>query len=230
MHIHILQHVGFENPGSIVVWAKEKQFPLSFTRFSRGESLPKPGSFDLLVVMGGPMSIFDEAEYPWIKEEKLFIKKAISSGKKVLGICLGAQFIADALGAKVFPNHDKEIGWFNLQKAGETKHPLLDEFPETTLPAFHWHGDTFETPKGAIRLFESEATKNQAFIFENRIVALQFHWEVKPENVELLLQHSAADLTPGPYVQSPDTLQNQTEYFELSRKYLGRVTDYLEKL
>ncbi len=105
----------------------------------------------------------------------------------------------------------------------------MDEFPETTLPAFHWHGDTFETPKGATRLFESEATKNQAFIFENRIVALQFHWEVKLENVELLLQHSAADLAAGPFVQSQEIMQNQKQSFTLSRNYINRILDYLEK-
>ncbi len=229
MRIHILQHVDFENPGSIVDWTQEKQFPVAYTPFYLGESLPLLGDFDLLVVMGGPMSIFDEETHPWIKDEKLFIKDAISSGKKVLGICLGAQFVADALGAKVFRNTEKEIGWFSLQKPVGTNHPLLDRFPETTFQAFHWHGDTFEIPKGATRLFQSEATKNQAFIFENRVIALQFHWEVKPENVKLLLQHSSSDITPESFVQSPQAMLARMEYFELSRNYLNRILRYLEK-
>jgi len=211
-----------------VDWAKEKQHPLSYTRFYLDDSLPQPDDFDLLVVMGGSMSIFDEQKFTWIKDEKRFIKKAISARKKVLGICLGAQFIADALGGRVFQNSEKEIGWFQLNKAPETLHPFLKMFPETSFPAFHWHGDTFETPKGASRLFHSEATKNQAFIFEDRVIALQFHWEVKPENVELFLHHNGADLSPGTYVQTPTSIQNQRETFDSGREYFWRVLSYLE--
>ena len=230
MHIHFLEHAVFENPGNIVDWAKLNQHRFSFTRLYKNEKLPDDDQFDLLVIMGGPMSIVDGAQYPWIKNEKLFIREAISSGKKVLGICLGAQFLADALGGRVFRNQEKEIGWFKLKKASETNHPLLKKFPEISLPAFHWHGDTFDVPKGAIRLFESKATKNQAFLFDEKIIALQFHWEVKPENVRLLLNHSADDLSPGTFVQNPEVMLNQKENFDLGKKFLGKVLNYLALL
>jgi GMP synthase-like glutamine amidotransferase len=227
MHIHFLEHAAFENPGNIIDWAENNHYSYSSTRLYQNEKLPEQKQFDILVIMGGPMSISDDNKYPWIKSEKLFIREAISAGKKVLGICLGAQFLADALGAKVFRNQEKEIGWFNLHKVKETRHPLLDAFHENQLPAFHWHGDTFDIPKGATRLFESKATKNQAFLFDEKIIALQFHWEVKPDNIRLLLMHSAGDLTPGPFVQSQEVMLNQKENFDLGKNFLEKVMDYL---
>ncbi|GMT45046.1 MAG: amidotransferase [bacterium] len=227
MKIHILQHVSFENPGTILDWAEERKFPVGFTQLFQQEKLPETDEFDLLVVMGGPMSLADTKKYPWLDQEKAFLKKCLYANKKMIGICLGAQLLAETLGAKVFPGNKKEIGWFPIQKNDTSDHEILKLFTEETLPAFHWHGDTFNLPGNAVRLFLSQATGNQAFVWNNQVFALQFHWEVKPENVHRLLENSAADLTGGPFVQQPEEmLANQALFIE-ARKNLFRFLDFV---
>ena len=227
MKLHILQHVPFENPGTILDWAGERKFSVGFTQLFRQEKLPDQEEFDLLIVMGGPMSLSDTEKHPWLVQEKAFLNKTLDSGKKMIGICLGAQLLAEMLGAKVFPNKQKEIGWFPIQKSKASGHKILNLFAKKTLPAFHWHGDTFDLPKKAIPLFSSEATKNQAFVWNNRVFALQFHWEVKPENVRLLLENSAADLTDGPFVQQPEEMLAKPALFTEARKNLFRLLDFV---
>jgi GMP synthase-like glutamine amidotransferase len=227
MKIHILQHVSFEDPGTVLNWAGERKFPVVFTRLFQQERLPKTDEFDLLVVMGGPMSLADTKKYPWLDQEKAFLKKCLHANKKMIGICLGAQLLAETLGAKVFPNNKKEIGWFPIRKNDAVDHEILKLFKEETLPAFHWHGYTFNLPENAVRLFSSQATENQAFVWNNRVFALQFHWEVKPENVRLLLENSAADLTGGSFVQQPEEMLTNKALFAQSRKNLFRFLDFV---
>jgi GMP synthase-like glutamine amidotransferase len=228
MRLHILQHVPFENPGTILDWADERGFPVSFTRFYLHETLPEPDDFDLLIVMGGPMSLSDTEKYPWLVKEKIFLKKTLALGKKMVGICLGAQLLAEILGANVYPNAEKEIGWFPIRKNPAANHKILKLFNEETLPAFHWHGDTFDLPEGAIPLFSSEATLNQAFVWKERVFALQFHWEVKPENVRLLLENAATDLTDGgTFVQNAKEMIADNELFAQSRNNLFRFLDFV---
>ncbi len=186
MKLHYLQHVPFEGLGIIENWAVSNGFEISCTRLFADEKLPDIGSFDWLVVMGGPMGIYDHEAHPWLMAEKQLIKNTIDAGKTVLGICLGAQLIADVLGAKVYPGPQKEIGWFPLQGSN----PLLPE----TLTAFHWHGDTFEIPKGATHLASSAACKNQGFIYNGRVVGLQFHLETTPQSMEALIENCGDEL------------------------------------
>ena len=230
--LHYLQHVPFETPGAILDWARNKGYEVGGTRLYLDEPFPSAGDFDLLVLMGGPMSVHDESQYPWLGEEKAFVKEVISDedGPKVLGICLGAQLLAEALGGEVFPNPEKEIGWFpiELTRAGKG-HPLFEGWPES-LMVFHWHGETFSLPPGAIHLARSEACKNQAFLYENRILALQFHLEVTPEIVVELLEKSAHDLVPGSFVQDPEAMKGQTELFSLCHEYLFKLLDAFERL
>ncbi len=227
MKIHILQHVPFENPGTILEWAEERNFPVRFTRLFQREKLPDPGEFDLLIIMGGPMSLSDTEKHPWLGKEKAFLKKTLALGKKMLGICLGAQLLAETLGANVFPNNRKEIGWFPIRKNDTADHEILKLFKEESLPAFHWHGDTFGLPKEAVPLFSSKVTKNQAFVWDNRVFALQFHWEVKPENVRLLIENSAADLTDGPFVQQPEEMLADEALFSGARNNLFLFLDFV---
>jgi len=206
MRIHILQHVDFEGEGIIADWALSKNMTLSHTRFYLNDSLPSIDSFDFLVIMGGPMGIYDETDYPYLASEKIFIKEAIAQGKKVLGICLGSQLLADCLGAKVKPNTQKEIGWFPIEPVNH--HPLFEDFyanKENTI--FHWHGDTFDLPEGCIHLFKSAATPNQAFIYNNQAIGLQFHLELKPENLKALIANAGHELISGPFIQSATDLQ-----------------------
>ena len=227
MKIHVLQHVSFENPGTILDWAEERNFPVSFTRFFGQEKLPELDDFDLLIVMGGPMNLDEIQKYPWLEQEKVFLKKCVTAEKKITGICLGAQLLAETLGAKVFPNGKKEIGWFPIQKNDAADHEILKLFKEDPLPAFHWHGDTFDLPEQAVRLFLSQATQNQAFVWNNQVFGLQFHWEVKPENVYLLLKNSAADLTGGPFIQYPEEMLAHAEKFAVARENLFRFLDFV---
>jgi len=227
MKIHILQHVAFENPGTILDWAEERKFPIHYTRFFRHEKLPYLDDFDLLIVMGGPMNLDETKKYLWLEPEKAFFQKSLAAGKKMIGICLGAQLLAETLGAKVFPNNKKEIGWFPIRKNDAGGHEILKLYKEETLPAFHWHGDTFSLPEQAVRLFSSQATGNQAFVWNNQVFALQFHWEVKPANVRLLLENASGDLTEGPFVQKATEMTANTEKFTVARKNLFRFLDFV---
>ena len=202
MKLHWLQHVPFEGLGIIEKWAEVNGFEISCTRLFAGEKLPEIGSFDWLVVMGGPMGIYDYDEHPWLVAEKQFIKAAIDADKTVLGICLGAQLMADVLGAKVYAGSQKEIGWFPIQCL-ETAPKMLPE----SLTVFHWHGDTFEIPKGAIRLASSEACANQGFIYNHRAIGLQFHMETTSGSMDALIENCGDELIDAPYIQTAEQMR-----------------------
>ena len=123
--VHFLQHVQYEGLGSIADWIHGNSYDLTVTQLFNDQSLPDPGDIDFLIIMGGPMGIYQEDKYPWLKKEKLFIEQAIKKNKKVLGICLGAQLIADVLGSKVFPNKYQEIGWFPVRLTDDSKNSKL---------------------------------------------------------------------------------------------------------
>src|SRR3990172_9270172 len=111
MRLHWLQHVAFEGLGSIEPWAAASGFTVSATRFHAGDPLPSLAGIDWLVVMGGPMGVHDHGRHPWLTDEKRLLEAALARGLRVLGICLGAQLVAEALGAAVRPHRVKEIGW-----------------------------------------------------------------------------------------------------------------------
>jgi len=140
-------------------WIINNEYSLSFTKFYLNEPLPQHSDYDVLIVMGGPMGVYDESKYPWLIEEKKFLKEAISKNKKILGVCLGSQLLANALGAKVYPNKEKEIGFFPINKI-QSQSTLLSNLPESFV-VFQWHGDTFDLPAGAELLASSDVCKNQ---------------------------------------------------------------------
>ena len=206
MRLHYLQHVPFEGPAKIEEWAAKSGHTLTFTRLFANEKLPHSELFDMLVVMGGPMGANDDARFRWMRGEKLFIELAIQREKKVLGICLGAQLIAGVLGAKVYPNTQKEIGWYPIElNPPNVRHHSLSVLPQRAT-VFHWHGDTFDLPKGAIHLARSRACENQAFAVGNNVVGLQFHLEMGISHIESLLRHSVADITQGDFVMDPEEM------------------------
>jgi GMP synthase-like glutamine amidotransferase len=225
MRIHYFQHVPFEGLGSIEQWIGTRHYHLSATRLYQDEPLPKMDSFDWLIIMGGPMGVHDEDQLPWLVGEKKAIEGAIRQGKVVLGICLGAQLIADVLGARVYPNRFKEIGWFpiELTEAGE-RSPLFGFLPKR-LEVFHWHGDTFDLPSGAMHIARSEACTHQAFVYEERVIGLQFHLESTPEGVEDLIQNCLEELVDGSYIQPPAQLRATPEAFSaINRTMQGLIT------
>jgi GMP synthase (glutamine-hydrolysing) len=194
MKIHWLQHVPFEGLGCIEPWLIENGRHISCTRFWAGDRLPDIGSVDGLIVMGGPMGVYDEAIYPWLAEEKAFIRKIVAQNTPVLGICLGAQLIAEVLGSNVRKNRHREIGFFPVTGDGKI-------FP-AKFTAFHWHGDTFGIPDGAEHLASSSACENQGFIYKNNVLALQFHLETTEQSLLSLYEHCQNEITGGPFIQT----------------------------
>jgi GMP synthase-like glutamine amidotransferase len=201
MRAHYLQHVPFEGLGSIGDWLRERGATVSATRFFEHAVLPAVRDIDLLVIMGGPMSANDESVFPWLVAEKRFIRQAIDAGKPVVGICLGAQLIANALGARVYPAVEKEIGWFPVRGVAAGAGGMGFAFPAEIL-AFHWHGETFDLPDGAVHLARSAACEHQAFQLGRRVIGLQFHLETTPESARALVENCRDELMPSRYVQS----------------------------
>ena len=227
MKIHYLQHVPFEGLGSIETWARQKGHTLSATRFYQGESLPAIETVDLLIVMGGPMNIYEEASYPWLADEKCFIEQIIAAGRRVLGICLGAQLIADVLGAKVYANSDKEIGWFTVETTeAASRSRLFATFPRQ-LDAFHWHGDTFDIPDGALHVARSAGCANQAFVYDERVVGLQFHLETTPSSAWQIIAHGEDELVEGRYIQTPQAMFADTRRFDTINLAMQELLDRL---
>ncbi len=224
MKLHYLQHVPFEGLGHIAEWARFRKIEVSGTKLFAEEAPPSPDKLDWLVVMGGPMGIYDHEQHPWLVEEKTFIKECIDSGKTVVGICLGAQLIADVLGARVYPGEHKEIGWFPVRRADGAP----QWFPEEIL-AFHWHGDTFDLPLGAVRLAYSDACHNQGFLCKDRVVGLQFHLESTHQSIEDLIENCSDELVEAPYIQS--ALRIRSSYSEINpiNVVLSELLDQLPK-
>jgi GMP synthase (glutamine-hydrolysing) len=213
MRIQCIQHAFHEDTGVIKPWITQKGYDLQVTRMFNNESLPDTIDFDWLIILGGPMGSYEESRYPWLVEEKRFIEKCIRSDKKVLGICLGSQLIADVLGGKVFKNRYKEIGWHtvSLTQAGK-KSELFTDFPESET-VFQWHGDTFDLPDKAVHLIKSDVCQNQAFCYGENVLALQFHLEFTPAIVEQLINTSGNEITDEPHIQHPDDMLSNLDNF-----------------
>lgn len=201
MNIVWLQHVPFEGPGLIAPWMQTRGHKFRKVALWAGDVLPDVNDVDGLVIMGGPMNADAHDAYPWLASETAFIGKTIASGKPVLGICLGAQLMARALGATVHAGHAPEIGWFPTRVV--VRHPLLAGVPDS-FDAYHWHSDTFDIPAGATRLLESDACANQGFVFGKRALALQCHLETTPASARDIIANTT--WTTGPTAQSAATM------------------------
>jgi GMP synthase-like glutamine amidotransferase len=213
MRIHSLQHVPFEDIGSMASDFRTRGYSLSTTHWYRGDTAPTVNDFDALIVMGGPMGIYDEAIHPWLADEKILIKEAIAAGKIVLGICLGAQLIANVLGGKVTRNAHKEIGWLPISiNPTAATHPIAQIFARYP-NVFHWHGDTFALPAGAIHLASSEGCANQAYVFQDKVYGFQFHLETTPASARALIEHCAEDIDGSRYTQPAQTILASDEKF-----------------
>jgi GMP synthase (glutamine-hydrolysing) len=183
MNVLIVKHVDIEGPGLIEYCLRQEKIPCIILDLSLGIHLPKLDHFTHIVILGGPMNVYEEDLYPFLRDEDLFIKEAVQRGKFILGICLGAQLIAKALGAKVFKAPVKEIGWYDvsLTEIGAND-PLFSNLSKI-FPVFQWHGDTFEIPKGGKLLVTSTSVPHQAFRYGENTYGLQFHLEVTEEMI-----------------------------------------------
>jgi GMP synthase-like glutamine amidotransferase len=226
MRIRCLQHVPFEGPAHLAAIARDRGAGLSCTKLYDGEPIPGPEAFDLLAVMGGPMGAYDDAKYPWLTGEKLLIERSIKEGKRILGICLGAQLIADVMGARVYRNQFREIGWLPVRRVAGAEACVIGQSLPDSFVAFHWHGDTFDIPGGAVRIAESDACKNQGFVWEDRVAVLQFHLEATPESVAALLENCGDELDGSEFVQGRDAILDTSHMDECNRLF-GRIVDEL---
>lgn len=227
LNILALQHVVFETPALIAEWAAARGHVLTVCRVDESASLPAVDSFDILVVMGGPMGVHDVAEHPWLVAEKALIKSAIDAGKYVLGVCLGAQLIADILGAKVYPNPVKEIGWMPVAIPDSALgQPVLAGL-NNAMTVFHWHGDTFELPTGATHLMASSHCRNQAFIYERKVLGLQFHLEMTEQGVHALITHCGHELVESAAIHNAEKLQAGTKNIPACKTALFNLLDNL---
>ena len=209
MNFYCLTHVSFEGPENIQNWALEHHHNF-VTAKSFEYEFPDIDSFDVLVSMGGPMSTNDDHIYPWLVEEKKLIEKAILHNKKFIGICLGAQIAANVLGARVKLNREKEIGWFDVQLTADGQsHRKFINVPDT-FSVFHWHGETFDIPDKAIHLIQSAGCVNQSFIYDERVLGLQFHIEGTPEGLITMMENSLDDMTSGKFIQSESEIREIT--------------------
>lgn len=232
MKIHVLQHVPFEGPGAIAAWAETNRHTIQVTHLYNNQSLPSPDAFDMLVVMGGPMGIYDTDQYPWLEPERDFIRQSIDAGKLILGVCLGAQQIAGALDAKVTKNNHREIGWFSVSSSEQqavtpvAENHWAELFAKPT-EVFHWHGDSFAIPEGGQLLASSEACTNQAFVYNDRVIGLQFHLETTPQSAALLIEHCGDELDDSHYVQNAEAMLSDSNRFDGINSLLTKLLDRL---
>ncbi len=184
MHVLIIKNVFSEGPGTIEEHLRKVDAAYSIIDLSTGDVAPEPDAFTHLLIMGGPMAVYEMHRYPHLIKEALFIDRAVKAGKYVMGVCLGAQMLAHVLGARVYPGKKKEIGWYEVALTPEGMNDRI--LSVLALPGrnaaqvFQWHGDTFDLPAGAACLASSDLYPNQAFRYGDRIYGLQFHIEVTP--------------------------------------------------
>lgn len=223
MSVLILKNVASEGPGTIEDFLREQDTPYRIADLEK-EAVPGAEDFDTLVMMGGPMSVNEEEIYPYIKREMELVREFIARDGKVLGICLGAQIMAKALGAKVYEGPEREIGWYDIELTEEgirdplikklAVHPRAGDFWRR-FKVFHWHGETFDIPPGAVRLAKSALYPNQAFRYGNNSYAFQFHIEVRKEMIYEWLKDEPGDR---------DQLRKLTD--AVYDDYLGRAMNF----
>lgn len=223
MSVLILKNVAGEGPGTIEDFLAAAMIPFRVVGMY-GDELPPYGDVRTLVIMGGPMSVNESDTYPYLAREEGLVREFLDAGKKVLGICLGAQVMAKALGAKVYAGPEKEIGWHDIELRGEglrdsmmgslATHPRAGDFWRT-FKVFHWHGETFDIPRGAERLAGSLMYENQAFRYGKTSYAFQFHIEVRKEMIFEWLKDEPVDMK---------RVRSETEKFY--EDYHGRAVNF----
>ena len=225
MRVCCLQHSRVGSETYLPVWAAEKGHDLTTSVVPHAPSLPRPHDLDCLVVLGGPMSAWEEARHPWLTAEKRLLETLIEAGKPVLGICLGAQLVADVLGARTYAGDHREIGWHRVEATDESRTQPVGKVLPDAFETFLWHGDSFDIPDGAVHIARSAAFPSQAFLWK-RVLALQFHLEVTPDWVRWIAARDAAGLVDARFVQSLETILGKPEeLYRANNAIMQRLLD-----
>lgn len=205
MRIHCLLHAQFEGPGFFEIWAKERGYDFSCTS-TYHEKLPTPNEYDFLLIMGGPQSPRESDQFPYLRYEMELIQQSIKRNQWVLGVCLGAQLIAESYGAQTLKSPNKEVGVFPIQLTQEGKeNPLLKDFPES-LKVMHWHNDMPGLPEDAVTLANSLGCPRQIIQFAPRVYGFQCHMELMQSDIDQLITHCPEDLIAGKYIQTANQM------------------------
>jgi GMP synthase-like glutamine amidotransferase len=227
MKVHTFMHVPYEGLGHINDWIISRGHTFSVTQWHKQEHPPAIDDIDMLLVLGGPMGVHDIQTYPWLLEEKAYIKAAIEQGILTAGICLGSQIIAELLGSEVKPNDQPEIGWHRISLTEEYLHTTnTNPFQSSTPLVFQWHNDGFTLPQGAIPIASSPVGPCQGFLFKHHVLGLQFHLEMNEGYIKRLLSKARHELIPGqPYVQSEDAILAEISRCDNMKAHLFNLFD-----
>ena len=189
------RHVAFEHLGNLEQALRARGFDIRYVDTPVDDiDAIDPAGVDLAVVLGGPIGAYENDAYPFLKDELTWIERRLAADKPILGVCLGAQMVARVLGARVYPGHTKEIGWGAITLTDEGARSCLAPLGEADIRILHWHGDTFDLPDGAVRLAANENYDNQAFAFGRRVLGVQFHIDLRPDEIEHWLVGHAAEI------------------------------------
>ncbi len=225
MKVLIVQHESFEKEGNMADWLEKNQAEITYLKLYEEQNFPNPADFDLIILVGGPMSVNDEAEYPWLVTEKEFVRQVLKLEIPMLGICLGGQLIANALGAEITLNKEAEIGWFDIENVA--KQEDVFQFPDK-VEIFHWHGETFALPDGAVPLIKSEACENQGFQYGRYVIGLQCHPEATTEVIQEWLDQTGGQMAQGNYIQTAEQMLDDVDgKIARSQQLAGAMLDYI---
>jgi len=236
MQLLSLQHDPLDGPGTLLDWAESRGHTVSQCLICEAAPLPPIDSFDLLVSLGGPMGAYETEKHPWLEIEKQYVQDAFASGKKILGLCLGTQLIAEALGGRAFRHTCKEFGWQLIEPTPEGREWFeqdhekamfhrLEADEKGSFLAFQWHGDTYTLPPRAVQLARNTACEQQAFAIGNQVLGLQFHLEWSEAMMREALSEPGVAPPPSASVQTPDEIMSDPSLFETSQKRFFSLMD-----